>query len=264
MHPIHTALAAIWPALLDLADDIADEDWSSPSVLPGWTVADLFAHLGHVEGMVHGFPQPDTPHDFAFEGAPLHIVTNSGVAARRAWSRAEVVDELRRAVSATLEQLAGLDEAGWQAPALSPIGPTTFEQAMELRNGDACAHLFDLLVSTDQYQEHRRVPESEAALVARAVRLSPWAAVKRAGLADGTRVRLDLSGPAGVAADLVVEGGRGRLEEARGEPDAVISGPGIAYALRAGGRRHPAELVSALEVAGEPAERLLETYRLFG
>jgi uncharacterized protein (TIGR03083 family) len=264
MHPVHRALAAVWPAVLELAAEIPDERWTSPSVLPGWTVGDIYAHLGNVEGMIHGFPQPDTPPDFAFEGAPLHLVTNSGVAARRAWSRAEVLDEVRRAANTTLERLASIDESGWQAPALSPVGPTTFEQAMELRNGDAYVHYLDVLVSVERYDDDRRLPGPEEVLVARAVRLTPWAAVKRAGLPERTRIRLELTGPAGTVGDVTVEGGRGRLEEPQGEPDAAIAGPGIAYALRAGGRRHPVELVSALAVAGEPAERLLETYGLFG
>lgn len=263
MHPLHAALDRTWPALVDLGESIPDDRWTDPSILPDWTIADVYAHLGHLEGLAHDFEQPDVPTEWTFEGKPLHHATNSGVAARRNWTRDQVLDEVRRASRATLDRLESLDESGWEQPAVGPLGPTTLQRAMELRVGDAYAHYLDLLVSLDLYDESRRIPEAEEVLVERAVRLSGWAAVKRAGLPDGTRVRLDLSGTGARRVDLVVEDRRGRLEEPSGEPDAAISGPAIGFALRAGGRDHPRELTGAVDVRGEPAERLLEEFGLF-
>lgn len=263
MDPLHAALDRTWPALLDLAGSLTAEEWVEPTVLPGWTVADVYAHLGHLEGLSHGFDQPDVPPEWTFEGKPLHHLTNSGVAARRTWSREQIVDEVGRASAATLAMLASLDDGGWERPALGPLGPTTLAQAMELRVGDAYVHYLDLLVSLGRYADGRRIPDAERVLVDRAVRLAGWAAVKQAGLPDGTRIRLDLEEAEGPV-DVVVDDGRGRLVVPAGEPGATISGPGIAYALRAGGRTHPEELVERLTVTGEAAERMLERFGLFG
>lgn len=264
MHPLHAALARTWPALVDLGESIPDDRWTEPTVLPGWTVADVYAHLGHIEGLAHDFPQPEIPAEWTFEGKPLHHVTNAGVAARRTWSKEQVLDEVRNASRATLDKLESLDEAGWEQPAVGPLGPTTLERAMELRVGDAYAHYLDLLVSLDLYEESRRIPEAEEVLVSRALGLAGWAAVKQADLPDGTRVRLDLTGPGSCLVDVAIEDRRGRVEEPSGSPDAWISGPGIGFALRAGGRDHPEELTGAVEVVGAPAERLLEEFGLFG
>jgi uncharacterized protein (TIGR03083 family) len=266
MHPLELALSRLWPAVVSLAETLTDEQWSAPTPLELWSVGDVVAHLAHVEGvMFHGFPQPETPPGWSFEGLPLHQLTNLGVAARRSLSRQVVVDELRRAGDATLARVVGLDEEGWQAPAMTPVGPGTLHDAMELRVADVYVHYLDLVEALGRYEDGLRIAEAEGPIVARAVRLSGWAAVKRAGLAEGTHLRLELDGPGSTTVDVAVVGGRGRVGPPEGVPaDGRVAGPGIAYALAAGGRRHPPALVTRLAIEGEAAKRLVETFGFFG
>ncbi len=46
--PIDTVVAALtdeWTVLDELVTSLTDEQWHTTSVLPGWTVADIIAHV---------------------------------------------------------------------------------------------------------------------------------------------------------------------------------------------------------------------------
>ena len=94
--------------------------------------------------------------------------------------------------------------------------------------------------------------------------MTGWGAVKGAGLPDGTRIFLDLSGPGGTVADLVVADRRGNLVDAESGTVDRIAGPALAYLLEIAGRHDMAEAAGGLEVDGEAAKALLAGYRLFG
>lgn len=250
--------------VLRFVEGLDEEDWERPTPLPGWAVGDVVAHLAHLEGLTHGFEQPSPPPDWSYEGPPLHQATNLGVAARRGLARERVVDELRRAVEASLRMVDAWTEEEWEETASSVVGALPRYQAMQLRVGDAYTHLLDMLEAVGGDLGSHRVAEAEEVLADRAVTLSGWAAVKRAGLAEGTRVRLELTAPGERRVDVVVVEGRGRLLEPVGDADGWVRGSGIGYALRCGGRRHPAVLTEQLQLEGDPARRLVETFRLFG
>lgn len=264
MRLVHAALDRLWPLVVRTARDLDDADWAAPTALELWSVGDVVAHLAHGEGMANGFPQPEPPAGWGFETPGLHESTNRGVAARRGLPRAEVVAELARAADATLAALAGWGDADWAAPRAGIAGELPAERAMELRVADVYVHLLDIVDALDRPVEGYRIPEAEEVLVARAVGLAGWAAVKRAGLAEGTRIRLEIDGPGGTRSDLVVADGRGRLVEGDGPPDGRVAGPGLAFALRTGGRRHPPELAAGLVVEGAPARVLVDRFGLFG
>lgn len=259
------ALEEAWGAVIATLEGLTPDEWDRSTPCAPWTVRDVAAHLGHLEGMAHGFPQPDPPADFEtspFEG--LDLATNTGVAARRGRTPDELLDEIRRAAAATLEQLWNTDDEGWRAPAPSPVGMVPLTQAMELRLGDVYVHLMDIRHGIGRPLSAADEPIASAAAVGRAVRLTGWAAVKRAELDDGTRIRLSLTGPAGLdEATLVVSGGRGILVD---EDDATerIEGTGLAYLLAVGGRVDMADAAGGLRVEGAAAQRLVDRYRLFG
>ena len=257
-------LTETWTAIIDLLAGLDDRQWMSGTPCEGWTVHDVAAHLGHIEGSVQGFDQPESPPTFdpnAFAG--LDAVTETGVAARRAWSHDRVLDEVRRSSGGTLDLVSGLDEEGWNQPYPSPIGMMPMHQTQDLRLADAYVHLMDIRDGLGMALDASTEPSTARTVVARAVRLTGWGAVKGAGLADGTRITFDLTGPGGTKADLVIEGGRGRLVDP-GEPaEDRISGPGLAYLMAVAGRSSLVDACGGLEVRGGAAQRLLEGYRLF-
>lgn len=258
-------LTEVWTAISELLSSLDDARWHADTPCEGWTVHDIAAHLGHLEGLPLGFDQPDPPDDFdpaAHSG--IDAVTEAGVAARRSWSHARVLDEIRRASAGTLDRVSHLDADGWETELWpSPIGVLPMHQAQEIRLADAYVHLLDMRHGLGMPLDPAEEPLTSEVVVGRAVRLSGWGAVKGARLADGTRIRLDIEGPGGASSDLVVDGGRGRLEPPHGEPTDRIAGPGLAYLLAVAGRRGVADAAGGLEVSGGAAEALLAHYRLF-
>ncbi|MDX1691246.1 MAG: maleylpyruvate isomerase N-terminal domain-containing protein [Acidimicrobiia bacterium] len=257
-------LTETWTALVDLLAGLDDDAWRTPTPCEGWTVHDVAAHLGHVEGVAHGFDQPEPPPDFdpgAYEG--FDAMTEAGVAARRDWPAARVLDEIRRASASTLDHVSHVDEEGWEQPWPSPVGTVPLHQAQEIRLADEYVHLLDLRYALGRPLDPADEPATAAAAVGRAVRLSGWGAVKGAGLTDGTRIRLEIDGPGGTLADLVVSGRRGNLVDPDDATTDRVAGPGLAYLLAVSGRAEMADAAGGLTVAGDDAVRFLSGYRLF-
>jgi hypothetical protein len=136
---------------------------------------------------------------------------------------------------------------------------------MELRLADVYVHLLDIRRALGRALSPADEPMAAAGAVGRAVRLTGWAAVKRAELPDGTRIRLSLDGPSGRdTVDVLIEGRRGHLVDPEGTPSELIAGTGLAYLLAVAGRAEMADAAGGLRVAGEGAARLVGAYRLFG
>lgn len=259
-----SALEEAWNGIDVLLASLDDEQWTLPTPNTEWDVKDLAAHLGGLESLFLGFPQPDPPEGWNSEHAGLHQVTGLGVAARRAWSTTEVMDELRSASRAQIERLSGLDEAGWQDPTMGPVGMTSVANFADIRLSDLYVHLLDLRFALGIPLVDPTEQTAEALVVGRAVRLTGWGAVKGAGLPNGTRIRLELTGPGGTSADLVVADRRGNLVDPESVTVDRIAGPALAYLLEISGRHEMAETAEGLEVQGEAAEALLAGFRLFG
>ena len=259
-----SALEEAWTGIDVLLSSLDDEQWALPTPNTEWDIKDLVAHLGGLESLFLGFPQPDPPEGWISEHTGLHQVTGHGVVARRAWSAAEVIDELRSASRAQLERLRSFDEAGWQEPTIGPLGMTSVANFADLRLSDLYVHLLDLRFALGLRLQSHAEPAAQSLVVGRAVRLTGWGAVKSAGLPDGTRIFLDLSGPGGTRADLVVADRRGNLVDADSGTVERVVGPALAYLLEIAGRHQMAQAAGGLEVEGEAAKALLAGYRLFG
>jgi uncharacterized protein (TIGR03083 family) len=258
------ALEQAWSGVVRALSDLPEDAWQRPTPCDRWSVRDVAAHLGHLEGLNHDFPQPPPPPGFDPAGmSGLDAITNSGVAARSAWTTREVFDEVRAASAATLDRVRGFSEEDWHRPMPSPVGILPASQSLDLRLADVWVHLLDIRSGLGEPPSADREPEAAAAVIHRAVRLTGWGAVKRAGLPDGTRIAFDLAGPGGVAADLVIAAGRGEMEPSSGDTVETIRGPALAYLLEVAGRPTMAEAAGGLEVEGEAARALLERYRLF-
>lgn len=253
-----------WTAVGELISSLEPDDWNRPTPCVGWSVKDVLAHLGHVEGMlVHQFEQPDSPQGWVGEGSPLDQVTNQGVVARRSWSTTQVADEIERAAAAT-RRLLGRSDLDWEEPALTPVGPAPRKVAVEMRVNDAFLHLCDIRTAIGHPIDGSRERLGREVAIGRAVRLSPWAWAKRVGASDGQRLRLSLKGIGGVEHDVVMREGKAVVESQDGKPDGFIDGTALAYLLAASGRHALVPAGGGLVATGEPARALLEKFRLVG
>lgn len=261
-----TALDETWSGFKEIFDGLDRDDWGRPTPCTDWSVKDLAAHLGAIEGQFQGLPQPPTPEP---GGGSIDDWTAAGVEARRDWSVEQVLDEVEVAATKQLEHLRSLgpgDANAWQARVPGPVGETTEEMRAGIRLMDLYIHILDLRTALGRGLQLDAEPTACRLCTQRAIDLAGWGAVKKAGLDDG-RVRLDLSGPgpdtSGRTVDVVIDGGRGSLAEREGEAADVITGPAPAFMLVAAGRLEMADEAGSVVAAGGAARRLLEGYRIF-
>lgn len=103
----YSELVAAWASAIepfaDLAESLTDEQWTAPSILPGWTNADIVAHVVGIERDLLGQAEPYR--ELAWEQLPhaddlFSRYTELAVAARRDVPQHEVCAELRAAIAA--------------------------------------------------------------------------------------------------------------------------------------------------------------------
>lgn len=137
------SLIAAWRQEVDdvlaLVTELDDSDWSTTTVLPGWQVRDVMAHIAHLEAV-----QTDTPHDAHVEGisigSPEHVrneigvLTEQGVVARRQKSPAELIEEFRQSARKRGEQLKADEPIDPHAPAPGTYGMIGWDYITLLRS----------------------------------------------------------------------------------------------------------------------------------
>ena len=114
-------LVAAWQDAIDsfvaTVDQISDESFATPSLLPGWTVGDIVAHVAALEAELCGDPLPDHQPDWnalAHADDAFSRYTELGVDHRRGMSpqalRAELAEVRRRRSSELREGPQGDDD----------------------------------------------------------------------------------------------------------------------------------------------------------
>jgi uncharacterized protein (TIGR03083 family) len=255
----------LWDRIIVLAADLEEPDWSRPTPCQEWDVHDLLAHLSGIQTAMDGAPQPPLPD--GWEAPPglaqLDTWTAAGVAARRAWEPAEIIDELNAARDGHVARLAAVDD--WSTPTFGPTGPTTEELLLQVRMFDIWTHLQDLRLALDlPIDAGDPSPAARAAYDFVRDRLG-WLLVKRVGASEGAALHVRLGRP--VDADGVVEvrDGRGRWSaDAQAGEDRVEADP-AAFTLLCAGRGDPDgwREQGLLSWDGELGESFVRTARLF-
>lgn len=255
--PSVPALVDIWEQALrlplTLCADISDEQWQAPSLCPGWSVGDVVAHMGDVDGFLAGLPRPDHVPDW--DRLP-HVVndvgrfTEIGVDAARGRDRDEVLATLREVARTRRAQLDLLPD---DAEVLSPFGrPTTLERLVRMRTFDLWAHGQAIRAGLGDDSGW----DSDAAVVSyqqmsRGL-LALWSGLDAP---DGAVVHLVVTGP-GVEAEAwaVTDGaGRGAVAEPVDDPLVELELSWPDYALLSCGRIGPQQVRVPIAVRGDAA-----------
>jgi uncharacterized protein (TIGR03083 family) len=88
-----------WSAVNDfiaLLEEIPDDEWATPTDLPGWDVKACAAHTAHLERiLVTGEEEHADVGDPDHIGNPMGLYTEIGVLNRQGTSPAEIVEEIR-------------------------------------------------------------------------------------------------------------------------------------------------------------------------
>ena len=240
------ALAETWEALADVCRSLSAAEWGLATECPGWDVKDQLSHLIGIERSLLGEPAPE------WDG-PLgpHVKNDFGamnerwIAVRRPLPGAAVLAEFVEVTRTRLAQLAVRTEEEWAAVGWSPVGEVPYAVFMEVRAFDSWVHEQDTRRALDR--PGGRGNRASALSLGRVEGAMPFVVGKKAGCADGTAVRFDISGPGDDARafTIAVEGGRAREAGAEVDPTVTLSLSGIDFVRLGCGRATAAQVEAA-------------------
>lgn len=249
-------LETVWTSIGALGDDLSEEEWKTPSEVPGWSVQDNLSHIVGMEARLLGRTDPE--HEAP--GGP-HLQNDVGISnevpvdLRRARSGAEVLAEFREVTGERLAELRALDADGFGAESWTPVGPGTVRDLLPFRIFDSWVHEQDMRRVVGR-PGHLDGPVAEAALE-RVIGAMGFVVGKKAGAPDGATVVFALSGPLARDIAIGVEGGRAkRLDAAPASPTVRIVTDSATFERLGTGRADPEALVADGQVTVEGDDAL--------
>ncbi len=261
--PTVAALHDVWARLDALLAGLSDDDWERPTCLPGWNVKAVAAHLIGTESMLLGVGAPDLT---ISEATHPHVRNDIG-SFNEAWVEAlaveppeAVLSRFRDDVAKRKEALAAITPEQWDEVGFTPAGQDTYGRFMQIRVFDQWMHELDI-------RDAIGVGGGDEGLAAE-VGLSEMAMAmgyvvgKKAGAPQGSRVRLELTGPAARTIDVEVAERAAVVEQLSGPPTLTVTMPAGVFARLAGGRADPPTLRDQVTLEGdeELGERLIANF----
>lgn len=257
---ILTGLFASWDAIDALLAGLSDEDWQTPTSLPGWTVHDVVAHIVGTEMMLSGTPTPDADGDVT---SREHVHNDIGalnerwVEHLRADSPAQLLAKFRDVSARRKEMLSAMPVEEWNTVTFTPAGPDSYGRFMRVRIFDCWMHEHDIrhAVSRAATDADLAGADSRLALDEMASSMG-FVVVKKGKAPHGARVLIALTGPLSREIRVAVnEEGRAAVVEDFGgaEPTIGITVDGLQFTRLAGGRPMLAERAQSIDYAGDAA-----------
>lgn len=258
--PVVDLLAEVWASTQDLIADFDEDDFATPSPLPGWTVQDCVAHIVGTERSLLGDPPPQVevshlPHvDSGFKE-----FVEVWIEERRGRPGSEVRAELAEVVPRRLEQLRAMAPEDFDTPGWSPIGEVPYREFMRVRIFDSWMHEQDIRRALGR-PGHEQGPVVDSAL-GNITRALGFVVGKKAGAPDGSSVVFRTTGGNEIQRVVVVDGRAAVVDEAPDDPTVVLTMPFVTFVALAGGRIDAdaaAAEGAAIEGDAELGRRVLE------
>ena len=240
----------IWrQAMTDFREAAARAEWRHPSVLPGWTVADLVAHVTSIERALLG--RQDPAHEPDWASLPhakdgFGRITEVPVDLRRARERDDVLAEFDETMADRELALRAL-RASDPGLVLSPLGTMMpLDEMLAMRVFDTWVHEQDIRVAVGEPGHLGTAPARMAAGRMRRALGFVWA--KKVDAPVGATLRVSVTGPGVEFTDTVI-----RSEDGKGRPSVHAEAPTVALTMSFPGfvaltcGRGPAEV----DVAGD-------------
>lgn len=248
LEPTIVRLTEEWDELIDLCDELTDDQWATPTALPGWTVKDCISHVVGIELMLLGEAPPavEVSHLAHVGDDPIAAAIESWVEARRDVPGSDVLGELRSVSIRRVAALRRLSAQEWEAIGPSPVGQVSMRTFMEVRIFDCWMHEQDIRRALGR-PGHLEGDVVEVAL-GRIMGALGVIVGKRAGAPDGSSVVLDVVGPSQRSIAVVVDGRAKVVDVVPDDPTARVRLSLEALAALGGGRRSPHEAIASGEV----------------
>lgn len=259
-----SGLFGAWQAIDQLLTDLPDQQFRSPTPLPGWDVRAVVSHIIGTESTLLGSAVPDVGVDVR----ALKHVRNDVAAMNECWVQhlgGESNAELRRRFSDVTGErrklLAEMSDTDWNAVTATPVGPDSYGRFMRIRTFDCWIHAQDIrdAIGRPATEPELRGPAPQLALDEMTVSMG-FVVGKLGKAPDGSRILFELTGPLDRSIRVVVEGRAGVVDDfGDREPTSIIRLDGLLFTRLASGRVKSAP-VESVELAGDRdvAARIVE------
>jgi uncharacterized protein (TIGR03083 family) len=218
----------VWrAAMVDFRDAAARAQWRDPSVLPGWTVADVVAHVISIERAQLG--RQDPPHEPDWAALPhardgFGRITEVPVDVRRSRPREEVLAEFDETMADREVVLREL-RANNSGPVMNPLGRMMpLDEVIAMRVFDTWVHEQDIRVAVGDPGHLGTAPAHMAAARMRQALGFVWA--KKVDAPVGATLEVSVTGPGVEFTDTVI-----RTEDGKGRPTGRVEVPTVALAM---------------------------------
>ncbi len=241
-----------WAAVDALFSALDDDDYATPTCLPGWSVKDQLSHILSTEAMLSGEPTPDV------DVSHVTHLRNAIATSNEAWVESlrplpgpAVLDRFRTVTAGRLDALDAMTQADFDAPSWTPAGPDeTFGRFMRIRHYDCFTHEHDVRAAVGA--PDRDDPDHvDSALDEVATGLG-YIVGRKAALPVGSTVRIDVDGPVERTWLVAIPERAQVVDHLDGEPTVSLRLPAMLFlrltAGRAGAEPH---LGSHIMVGGD-------------
>lgn len=255
-HDTIDALEACFTSLGELGSHLSEQQWKTPTDLPGWTVQDNLSHLVAIERTLQGLPGTEhraAPVDYVKN--PIGEMNENEIDSRRHLSGAQVLAQWNEISAQRLETLRSADDSYFDAPSMTPTGPGTVADFLHIRVLDCWVHEQDMRRAIG-IPGHLGGPAAELT-VDRLIRTIPIVVGKRAATPEGSSVVIDIVPDpvlGGVRRHIVCTVADGRAHVADGEPDTTLARLGMdteTFVVLATGRRTFDQVADRVELGGD-------------
>ncbi len=191
---IVSLLGGEFAAITTVVSDLTDDQWATDSCLPGWTVHDVLSHMTGTELMLAGQAPPvaDVSHLDHMRN-PVAAANEVWVESMRPLTGSEMVDRWTAVTADRLAALAAMTQAEFDAPSWTPVGnDETYGRFMRIRHFDCYMHEHDIRLALGL--PGRGDPDDVSSCLEEVATGLGYIVGRRAGLPDGSRVRIDLTG----------------------------------------------------------------------
>lgn len=258
-----TYVDAWWASVgdfVDLLEELPEEEWATPTDLPGWDVRAVAAHVAHLESILAGGPEEtadvgESPH----VATPMGRYTEIGVVNRREAAPTAIIDEIRTATATRHAWLQdNLPDDASQRPEVI-FGQVPWDWRTLLRNRplDVWMHEQDIRRAVDRPghldtlgAQHTADYLSEGFGYVVGKRVAPPA---------GTTAVLDVKGSPIQAVEVDTDGRAQRLAAPPETSTVSLAMDRGAFVVLAGGRRRPSDDAVTVQGDQELGRRILDS-----
>jgi uncharacterized protein (TIGR03083 family) len=222
--------------LVGLGGTLHEAQWDTPTCLPGWSVRDVFSHMIGTEAALLGEPVPevDTSH-LTHMRNPIAEANEVWVEANRGLTGAQMVARMDDVTARRMAELEAMTQADFDAPSWTPAGKDeTYGRFMRIRHFDCFLHEQDARLALGM--PARDSAEDVTSSLDEVATGLGYIVGRKAGMPDGSRVRIDLTGPGARTFLVRVDGRAAVVDTLDGEPTVGIELPAMRFLRLTGGR----------------------------